>query len=109
VVELFKGYTLIELMPQTGRQHQIRVHLQALGTPIVGDPLYGDGKGFYLSAIKPGYKSEGEEKPLLNRTALHAASLTVDHPTTGERLTFTAPLPKDMSSVLKYLRKLRSS
>jgi RluA family pseudouridine synthase len=107
VVEQFKGFALVELKPKTGRQYQIRVHLQTMGTPILADPLYGDGKGFYLSAIKPGYKSEGEEKPLLNRTALHAASLTVDHPTTGERMTFTAPLPKDMSSVLKYLRKFR--
>lgn len=108
VVEQFKGYALVELKPQTGRQHQIRVHLQAMGTSIVGDPLYGDGKGFYLSAVKPGYRSEGEEKPLLKRTALHAVSLSIDHPTTGERMTFSAPLPKDMSSVLKYLRKFRS-
>lgn len=108
VVEQFKGFALVELKPQTGRQHQLRVHLQALGAPIVGDPLYGDGKGFYLSAIKPGYRSEGEEKPLLNRTALHAASLSIDHPVTGSRVTWSAPLPKDMSSVLKYLRKFRS-
>lgn len=108
VVEQFKGFALVELKPQTGRQHQLRVHLQAMGTPIVADPLYGDGKGFYLSAIKPGYRSEGEEKPLLSRTALHAASLSIDHPVTGARVTLSAPLPKDMSSVVKYLRKFRS-
>ncbi len=107
VVEQFKGYALVELKPQTGRQHQIRVHLQALGTPIMGDPLYGDGKGFYLSTIKPGYRSDSEEKPLLNRTALHAVSLSIDHPTTSEQITLSSPLPKDMSSVLKYLRKFR--
>jgi len=107
VVEQFKGYALLELKPQTGRQHQIRVHLLAMGTPVMADPLYGDGKGFYLSAVKPRYRSEGEEKPLLNRTALHAASLSISHPTTGQRMAFAAPLPKDMSSVLKYLRKFR--
>ncbi len=75
--------------------------------PDFGDKIYGGGKGFYLSSIKPGYKSDGEEKPLLDRTAVHAASLTFEHPTTHERMTLNAPLPKDMSSVLKYLRKFK--
>lgn len=108
MLETFKGYAFLELRPTTGRLHQIRVHLQAIGSPILGDKIYGDGKGFYLSQVKPGYKIEGEEKPLLERTALHAVNLTFQHPTKHERMTFTAPLPKDMSSVLKYLRKFRS-
>lgn len=70
--------------------------------------MYGRGKAFYLSRIKPAYRMDGEEKPLLDRTALHAASISIDHPATGERMTFSAALPKDMSSVLKYLRKFRA-
>jgi RluA family pseudouridine synthase len=108
VLEQFRGYAWVELRPKTGRQHQIRVHLQAMGTPIVGDSLYGNGRGFYLSMIKPGYRNAGEEKPLVKRTALHAASLTFQHPVHGERTTFTSPLPKDLRSALKYLRKFRS-
>jgi hypothetical protein len=58
--------------------------------------------------VKSGYRIEGEEKPLLDRTALHASSISFAHPASGEGVTFSAPLPKDMSSVLKYLRKFRA-
>jgi 23S rRNA pseudouridine1911/1915/1917 synthase len=108
VLEQFDGFAHLEARPATGRTHQIRVHLQAIGMPILADRLYGDGRGFYLSRVKPGYKIQGEEKPLLDRAALHAASISFDHPATGERMTFSAPLPKDMSSVLKYLRKFKA-
>ncbi|MBI3110894.1 MAG: RluA family pseudouridine synthase [Ignavibacteriales bacterium] len=107
VLEEFKGYAFVEARPKTGRTHQIRVHLQSTGTPILGDLKYGGGEGFFLSAVKPGYKGLEEERPLLNRTALHAAGLSFFHPSSGERLSFTLPLPKDMKSVLKYLRKFR--
>jgi 23S rRNA pseudouridine1911/1915/1917 synthase len=108
VVERFQGYSFLELSPKTGRLHQIRVHLQAMGTPLVGDKLYGDGRGFYLSDIKHGYKSDGDEKPLLGRTALHAGKLTLTHPQTGERESYSAELPKDIVSVLRYLRKFKA-
>jgi 23S rRNA pseudouridine955/2504/2580 synthase/23S rRNA pseudouridine1911/1915/1917 synthase len=108
VLEQFNGFALLEARPRTGRMHQIRVHLQAIGLPILADRVYGNGKGFYLSHIKAGYKMEGEEKPLLDRTALHAALIAFDHPAAGGRMTFSAPLPKDMSSVLKYLRKFKA-
>jgi 23S rRNA pseudouridine1911/1915/1917 synthase len=108
VVERFVGYALVRAEPRTGRTHQIRVHLSEAGMPIVSDPLYGDGKPFFLSQVKRGYKPVGEEKPLLNRTALHAAELVFTHPSTGERVHFVAEMPKDMRSVLQYLRKFRS-
>ncbi len=109
VTEKFNGYAFVEARPRTGRQHQIRVHLSAIGLPVLCDPLYGDGRPFYLSSVKPFYRAKGEEKPLLSRTALHAASLSFTHPETGERVIFLAPLPKDMRAVLKYLRKFKPS
>lgn len=107
ILEEFKGYAFVEARPKTGRTHQIRVHLQSIGTPILGDQKYGGGEGFYLSQVKSGYKGVEEEKPLLHRTGLHAAGLSFSHPASGERLQFSLPLPKDMKSVLKYLRKFR--
>lgn len=108
VVEEFQGYALVEARPKTGRTHQIRVHLKEIGTPILGDHKYGGGEGFYVSQVKPGYKGVEGEKPLLSRTALHAAGLSFRHPRSGEKLSFLLPLPKDMKSVLNYLRKFRA-
>jgi len=109
VVEHFQGYALVGAIPRTGRTHQIRVHLREIGLPILGDPLYGNGEPFFLSGVKSNYRKEGEEKPLLNRTALHAAKLTFDHPLSAKRMIWEAPLPKDMKTVLKYLRKFRAA
>jgi len=75
---------------QTGRTHQIRVHLAAIGHPLVGDPTYGDRR-----------TTLG-----LTRPFLHAAELSFDHPATGERLTFTSPLPADLSAFLATLEPL---
>lgn len=107
VLERFKGYSLVELRPRTGRTHQIRVHLSSIGTPLMSDRIYGDGTPFFLSAVKSSYRSTGEEKPLLARTALHAFALSFDHPASGGRSNHSAELPKDMTSVLRYLRKFR--
>jgi len=76
---------LLVCRPQTGRTHQIRVHLAAIGLPIVGDPLYGTGE------------------PLLPRQALHAARLALDHPVSGQRLELEAPLPPDLVALLASL------
>jgi len=108
VVERFDGYALVGVKPATGRMHQIRVHLASIGLPIICDRIYGDGKPFFLSQVKPRYFSEGDERPLLSRTALHAESISFAHPVTKERVTFRAEMPKDMRSVLNYLRKFRS-
>lgn len=105
VLERFKGYALLEAKPRTGRTHQIRIHLSSIGLPILADPLYGDGKGFFLSAIKQNYHGKEDEQPLLDRTALHAYSLQCDHPGTKEKILLQADLPKDMLAVLKVLRK----
>ncbi len=106
VLERFQEYALVALRPQTGRTHQLRVHLSAIQLPILGDAMYGSGGGFYLSSIKNKYRVKGrEEQPLLKRTALHASSLAFMHPSTKERMEFSAPMPKDMEAVIKSLRK----
>jgi 23S rRNA pseudouridine1911/1915/1917 synthase len=105
VIERFSGYALIEARPYTGRTHQIRVHLKEVGLPILADSLYGVGSNFYLSTIKRNYRGKENEQPLLNRTALHAFTLTFNHPLTGAKILTKAPLPKDMEAVIKVLRK----
>jgi 23S rRNA pseudouridine1911/1915/1917 synthase len=105
VLERFSRHTLAEVEILTGRHHQIRVHLQTLGCPLVGDRLYG-GKSLLLSSLKPGYKMKPEgEKPLIGRPALHAWRLTLTHPVRGDEMTLEAPLPKDLTVGLKYLRQ----
>ncbi len=90
VLERFATATLVEAAPETGRTHQIRVHLAAHGFPILGDAVYGRRRPTTAAAIA--------------RQALHAAALTVTHPASGERVTFTAPLWDDMAELLKTLR-----
>ncbi|MCR5289110.1 MAG: RluA family pseudouridine synthase [Treponema sp.] len=103
-------YTWIEARPKTGRTHQIRVHLAANGLSIVCDPLYsGNQKPIRLSDIKRNWHGdEFEERPLLSRLALHAYQLTISHPATGEKMTFTASYPKDMEAVRKQFAKIFS-
>ncbi len=108
VLERFSGFSFVEAKPETGRTHQIRVHLGSVGLPILGDRKYGGGEGMYLSSLKPSYRTNGEEKPLLSRTALHAAKITFVHPSTSVRMTCEAPIPKDMRIVLNYLRRFRT-
>ena len=101
-------YSWIEARPLTGRTHQIRVHLQSQGLSIVCDPLYsGNQHPVLLSEVKRRYNGdELDEKPLLNRLALHAYSINFTHPRTGENLTFKAPYPRDMEAVRKQFAKL---
>ncbi|HZG78442.1 MAG TPA: RluA family pseudouridine synthase [Paenibacillus sp.] len=89
VMERFADYTVLELLLETGRTHQIRVHMKFIGHPIVGDPVYGRSRSRTMSV--PGQ-------------ALHAAVLGFTHPRTGERLTFEAPLPDEMQQFIEQLR-----
>jgi RluA family pseudouridine synthase len=104
IVERFRKYSLLELNPKTGRQHQIRVHCAYIGHPLVVDILYGKRKELKLSEFKRGYKGSSE-KPILGRLALHAKSLTFNHPTSGQELTFEAELPKDIKATLNQMRQ----
>ena len=111
VLERFPGpagratFACLECRPLTGRTHQIRVHLAVSGTPVLNDPLYGNETRLMLSDLKRGYKGRTDERPLIDRLALHAGGLTLTHPLTREKMTLTAPLPKDFEVALKYLRK----
>lgn len=87
VLERFGDFTLVELKLETGRTHQIRVHMKFIGHPLVGDPMYGKSKGM-----------------LMNGQALHAAILGFEHPRTGEWLQFEAPIPSDMEHLLQTIR-----
>jgi 23S rRNA pseudouridine1911/1915/1917 synthase len=84
------GTSLLTVRPETGRTHQIRVHLACAGLPIAGDSVYGRGSRCRLG---------------LDRPALHAAVLGFDHPRSGERLRFEAPLPGDFQAALDHLRR----
>ena len=105
-LERFGAYAWVECRPQTGRTHQIRVHLAAAGAPILCDPFYGDPEvQLRLSDLKRGYKGRSDEKPLIRRLALHASALEFTHPISRERFTLAAPLPQEFEVALKYLRK----
>lgn len=108
VVERLAGNTLLECRPLTGRTHQLRVHLAAIGHPLTVDPDYGGGERLLLSHYKPRYRPNrrGQEKPLIERLTLHAQRLTLEHPTDGGRVTFEAPLPKDFRAAISQLRRL---
>ncbi|MGP1907419.1 RluA family pseudouridine synthase [Metabacillus sp. JX24] len=88
VLDRFAGYTLIECQLETGRTHQIRVHMKYIGFPIVGDPKYGPKK-----------------TPNIGGQALHAGVLGFKHPRTGEYLEFNAPLPAEFQQVIEDLKK----
>ncbi len=109
VLERFRGFTLLNVQPETGRTHQIRVHLWAIRHPLAIDPLYGGGEAMFLSALKPSFRRKGdaEERPLMGRLTLHAQALQLTHPVHGGIVTWAAPLPKDFAAVLRNLRRFQ--
>jgi RluA family pseudouridine synthase len=107
VIARYKDHALVEARPLTGRTHQIRVHLATLGHPCLCDPLYGDGRPFLLSKLKKRWKGDPfNERPLLERAALHALSAEFPHPASGAIIKIEAPLPKDMRASIAQLEKL---
>jgi len=87
-------FTLVEAMPQTGRTHQIRVHLASLGHPVVGDNIYGAPAKLRFGTT---------EEPTLPRTFLHASKLSFAHPITGSPLSFEALLPKELAAFIAHV------
>jgi 23S rRNA pseudouridine955/2504/2580 synthase/23S rRNA pseudouridine1911/1915/1917 synthase len=109
VAERFRDFTLLEVTPKTGRRHQIRIHLWSIGHPLAVDTEYGHREALKLSEFKKKYKSTGEEKPLIGRLTLHAASIEFNEPVSGKRCTIDSPLPHDISLALKQLRKYNAA
>ena len=105
VLEEFQGFSLVELRLQTGRTHQIRVHMQHIGHPVFGDETYGGRAMNVMRQDIPQWKSKIEHLlAQLPRQALHARTLRLRHPTTGEPMEWSAPLPEDMNRLLLTLR-----
>lgn len=104
VKERFDRWTVVRVEPLTGRTHQIRVHLSAERHPVVADALYGGGAAFYRSEISGG-KPAPDEKPIIERQALHARTITFAHPITREQMSFSADLPEDMVALIAALRE----
>lgn len=100
VVDRAPGYSLVLCKPQTGRQHQIRVHLASMGHPIVGDKLYGPSETYFTDYIDGKLDEEARKKLILGRQALHAHTITFTHPVHNQPITITAPLAKDMQELL---------
>jgi 23S rRNA pseudouridine1911/1915/1917 synthase len=100
VLQRHKDRALVSAVPRTGRQHQIRVHLAALGHPVLGDKLYQEDGRPYLAMIGDRLDDEIIERLGHHRHALHAESLEIRHPQTGSRLCIRAELPKDLEGLL---------
>lgn len=94
VIERFKGATLLSMRLETGRTHQIRVHMKHLGHSLIGDPLYGDERADNVLLPEPAL-----------RQALHAVKLGFLHPMIQKYVSYEAPLPEDMQTWIDYLRK----
>jgi len=103
-IDRFKSHTHVKAILETGRTHQIRVHLSHVGHSLIGDPMYGGRVRF------PKKASEELKEVLLNfkRQALHSKKLTLTHPISGEIMSWKAPLPDDMAELLAVLKKFDS-
>ena len=105
VIERFDGFAYVRCLPKTGRTHQIRVHLQSIGNPVVADKQYGRQSGLTVGSLAP--LDPEASRVLIERQALHAFSLTLKHPVSGEEMTLQADLPEDFERTLEALRKYR--
>jgi 23S rRNA pseudouridine955/2504/2580 synthase/23S rRNA pseudouridine1911/1915/1917 synthase len=111
VIKSYRGYSWVSFHIETGRTHQIRVHLQSSGNYLACDPLYGEPSPILLSSFKKKFnlsRNELEERPLLSRLALHASSIAcVDR--MGKPIFIEAPLAKDLEVTLKQMDKWSKS
>jgi 23S rRNA pseudouridine1911/1915/1917 synthase len=112
VLERFEGFTLVAVAPKTGRTHQIRVHLQSLGHPVICDGYYGHRRKIRRRDLIPPEAAKDMtqdqlDEVLLNRQGLHAHRLEFTHPITGQAIALHAELPRDMQAVVDLLRQYR--
>jgi 23S rRNA pseudouridine1911/1915/1917 synthase len=109
VLEDFGIYSLVHFNIQSGRTHQIRVHMKSAGHPIACDAVYGNGQPILLSSFKKKFRlsqHDEEERPLVNRLALHSHQLNFKD-ASGNSFSLEAPLPKDLNALLQQLQKKR--
>lgn len=110
VIKRYSVATLLKCKLVTGRQHQIRAHMAAIGHPLLVDEFYGTKSAFYLSEIKRRYnlKKNTTENPVISRITMHSKSLGLQHPASGDLITIEAEEPKDFSVLIKLLDKYAS-
>ena len=101
VLEDYGQFSQLQLTLETGRHHQIRVHLSHIGHPVTGDPVYGGARHHAMLNARSTAVKVGQAQ--LNRQALHAHTLGFDHPDKNERLSFSAPIPEDMQRLVDAL------
>lgn len=106
VVERFHGYTLVKVMPKTGRTHQIRVHMRAIGHPVVADFMYSNQESCYLSDLLQKEREPGEV-PIIERQALHAHRIEFFHPIQNKKMEFEVDMPEDISALVNALRDVK--
>jgi 23S rRNA pseudouridine1911/1915/1917 synthase len=109
VVERFRGFTFVRLKPETGRTHQLRVHMQSVRCSILADKMYAGHDKLLLSELVADRETLGQDATLIARQALHAHRIQFRHPATDQELQFEAPLPADMQQTLDALRHHRRS
>jgi 23S rRNA pseudouridine1911/1915/1917 synthase len=121
VLERFPGFTLVKVFLETGRTHQIRLHMKTIGHPVIADSAYGNSAVCYLEDLfEPVLKKDIHNLakktelcdnvigPIIERQALHAYKIGFIHPVTNETLEFTADIPEDMCRLITTLRKIKT-
>ena len=108
VMESNKHFSLLSFQLHTGRTHQIRVHSKSIGHPLACDPIYGDGKPVLLSNVKKNFKlskHEDEERPMINRLALHSYKL-IFNDENDKHFELIAEVPKQFTALMKQIKKI---
>jgi len=106
-LEAFGRFAWLKLRPKTGRRHQIRAHLASIGHPLAVDRVHAGRRQLRLKDLRPDLPPTWKNPVVLSRQPLHAAEIVLRHPRTGEEVRFTAPLPADLTDVLRLLREHR--
>jgi len=105
VMERFRGYTMVKIMPKTGRTHQIRVHMRSIGHPVVADATYSNQGSLCISDLLQ-KERETDEIPIIERQALHAHKIEFFHPIQNRKMEFQVDIPPDISNLVKVLREI---